>query len=54
MAAHATYAPKSTSSPGPKLTTLEALKISTKPRAMREYTPPTAMPVTMSWSMKTI
>src|SRR6266702_6112971 len=53
MVAHETYAPKSTSSPGPKLTTLEALKMRTNPSAMREYTPPTAMPVMMSWSMKT-
>src|SRR5262245_56018183 len=28
--------------------------MSTKPSAMREYTPPTATPVMMSWSMKTI
>src|SRR2546426_7239793 len=53
IVAHATYAPKSTSSPGPKFTTLEALKMRTNPSAMREYTPPTATPVMISWSMKT-
>src|SRR5437867_4634015 len=53
IVAHATYAPKRTSSPGPKLTTLEALKMRTNPSAISEYTPPTAMPVMTSWSMNT-